>query len=91
MSSQDAGFIVLELLKKVYGNELSILDDRYLAGDFERLSWRLKDGTTSGTTFFDIKNSRITMLTMDYPDPEEDQFLDLYQVLASSFQYLDPY
>ena len=79
------GQVTLDFMKRLYGSDLRVASDVTLPDGREKLEWWSDDNKTSGTTFFDTKDSHLFFYTTSYKDAYKKDYAAILEDVNNSF------
>jgi hypothetical protein len=88
ISISDASFIVLFLLREEYGQDLIITEEQPQPEGRELLIWKTSEGDINGATFFEVKETTLTIITSKYP-VEENIYQTLLKMISESVHTIE--
>ena len=79
------GEVTVDYMRRLYGSDLRIAEDVYLADERERLTWWSNDNKTSGTTFLASAKNYLFFFTTSYEDAYEKDYETILEDVNNSY------
>ena len=79
------GEVTMDYMRRMYGDDLRVLEDVTLKDGRERLTWSNEHKRTSGTTFFDTMKNQLFFYTTSFDDTYDKEYKTILEDVNDSY------